>query len=431
MPKVPSRRLLCCGALLVLSMPVAACAQRPDSTRYDAYPLPGTNVAWPKKFLIAPNEFNFRFMTFVLGGAVLVDYANYKQDSLSAEQFDLAQQGKIRDDRFLLSGTFHTKRPAVWQAGILYDIPTSKWLVRQSTITVSVPEIWGYINFGRTKEGMPLDRVMIGYDGWTQERYTMSDAAVPLLADGVKWLGYLPKAHLLWNLGGYVNWLSEGETWSYYKQQAVGRLARVTMDSDTSGKLLHLAGSFHIGKPEHDSLQLKSKPEVSAAPNFVNTGKFPATLGRIAGLEAYYRNGPWLFRSEYSFEWVTSKQTNNPFFHGGDILASWIITGETRPYTTVGGYFRAVSPKRPVFKGGPGAWEAVLRLSYINLDSDTLQGGKFWRVTPMVNWHMTDRARLEFTYGYGILNRFGVRGGTQFFQARLQLQLSKLGVSGD
>jgi phosphate-selective porin OprO/OprP len=49
----------------------------------------------------------------------------------------------------------------------------------------------------------------------------------------------------------------------------------------------------------------------------------------------------------------------------------------------------------------------------------------------MVNWHMTDRARLEFTYGYGTLDRFGIRGSTQFFQARLQLQLSKLGVSGD
>ena len=214
-----SRRLLCCGALLVLSMPVAARAQRPDSTPFDAYPLPGTKENWPKKFLTR-NEFNFGFMTFILGAAVLTDYANYKQDSLSVEQFHLAQQGKIRDDRFLLSGRFHTERPAVWQAGLLYDLPTYKWLVRQSTVTVSVPEIWGYINIGRTKEGMPLDRVMVGYDGLTQERYTFSDAAVPLLADGVKWLGYLPKAHVLWNLGGYTNWLSKGETFSYYKRRS-------------------------------------------------------------------------------------------------------------------------------------------------------------------------------------------------------------------
>ena len=42
----------------------------------------------------------------------------------------------------------------------------------------------------------------------------------------------------------------------------------------------------------------------------------------------------------------------------------------------------------------------------------------------MVNWHMSDNVRLEFAYGYGTLNRFGIGDGvTQFFQARIQLQL--------
>ena len=29
----------------------------------------------------------------------------------------------------------------------------------------------------------------------------MNDATLPILADGIKWLGYVPKAHILWNLG--------------------------------------------------------------------------------------------------------------------------------------------------------------------------------------------------------------------------------------
>jgi hypothetical protein len=32
----------------------------------------------------------------------------------------------------------------------------------------------------------------------------------------------------------------------------------------------------------------------------------------------------------------------------------------------------------------------------------------------MVNWHISDNLRLEFTYGYGELDRFGLTGGTQF-----------------
>ena len=78
---------------------------------------------------------------------------------------------------------------------------------------------------------------------------------------------------------------------------------------------------------------------------------------------------------------------------------SWNITGETRPYKAAGAYFSAVSPARPVGQGGPGAWELVLRYSDVDLDAGTLRGGRFRRITPMVNWHLSDFMRLEFAYG--------------------------------
>jgi phosphate-selective porin OprO/OprP len=118
-------------------------------------------------------------------------------------------------------------------------------------------------------------------------------------------------------------------------------------------------------------------------------------------------------------ETVKQQATGNPVFHGGDVFASWLITGETRAYNTVGGVFRAVSPP----KHGPGAWEAVFRLSYIDLNSAGLEGGLFWRITPMINFHLSENVRIELAYGYGHLNRFGTTSGTQFFQTRLQMQL--------
>jgi len=41
----------------------------------------------------------------------------------------------------------------------------------------------------------------------------------------------------------------------------------------------------------------------------------------------------------------------------------------------------------------------------------------------MLNWYLSDNIRLEFAYGFGSLNRFGLVGHTQFFQSRIQLQL--------
>ena len=84
----------------------------------------------------------------------------------------------------------------------------------------------------------------------------------------------------------------------------------------------------------------------------------------------------------------------------------------------VSGYFKAVSPTQTVFEGGPGAVEASMNLSYIDLDGGTLRGGKFWRVTPCVKWHLMDYLRIEMAYGYGKLDLFDLEGTTHFLQGR-------------
>jgi phosphate-selective porin OprO/OprP len=142
----------------------------------------------------------------------------------------------------------------------------------------------------------------------------------------------------------------------------------------------------------------------------------------MVGYEAYYRPNRWLFGSEYWWVRVSSKTEHDPVFHGGDVAVSYLFNDATRVYNTVGGYFKAVSPKRTVFEGGPGAWEFVLRYSYIDLEDKNVRGGTFGRITPMVNWHLSNNVRLEMAYGYGHLNRFDLKGNTHFFQTRLQLQ---------
>jgi phosphate-selective porin OprO/OprP len=41
----------------------------------------------------------------------------------------------------------------------------------------------------------------------------------------------------------------------------------------------------------------------------------------------------------------------------------------------------------------------------------------------MVNWYLSDNFRLEFIYGFGSLDRFGLVGKTHFLQFRFQSQL--------
>ena len=88
---------------------------------------------------------------------------------------------------------------------------------------------------------------------------------------------------------------------------------------------------------------------------------------------------------------------------------------------TTGSVFGFVPVTKSVFKGGWGEWEAVLRYSSLDLEDGSIHGGKFWRITPMINWYMTKALRTEFIYGYGVLDRYNMKGTMQVFQIRLQI----------
>jgi phosphate-selective porin OprO/OprP len=416
-------RLLRPGLLLtalLVAAPRAAVAQAPIDETIDASQSENPG---PRRQLVSWNEYDGPLFSIRVGGGFLYDYAAYVQDENSKEQIDLSPDGKLRDFRVLFRGALKFKRRTTWSAGIMYDAGNEEWVVRQTGIMVAVPEIWGDIFVGRTKEGFSLNKVMIGYAGWGMERAPINDAALPILADGIKWLGHLPKARILWNLGVYGDTLSEGQAFSTYDHQVSGRIAWLPIASAAGRTLLHFGLSGRYGTPKDEKLRIRARPGAWPAPYFVDTGEFAATSTTMTGLEIYYRPGPWTFGSEFFFQQADAPEVGDPFFHGGEVFASWLITGETRSYNIRGGYFNPISPSRSIYGGGPGAWEVVAHVTYVDLDGGTLSGGKYWRFTPMVNWYLSDQIRLEASYGYGSLDRFGLIGKTHFFQTRMQLTL--------
>ena len=110
------------------------------------------------------------------------------------------------------------------------------------------------------------------------------------------------------------------------------------------------------------------------------------------GYEIYFSAGPLLIGSEYYVHRFSSSVIGDANFRGGEAVVCYLITGESRPYNTTGGNIYGFVPvDKPVFQGGPGTWEAVLRFSTLNLDDGAVQGGTFWRFTPMVNWSVSRR----------------------------------------
>lgn len=371
------------------------------------------------------NEYDGSLLSARFGFGLLVDYAAYAQSDASKEQLGLYPRGILRDFRLLLKGRFKFLPRVSYTIGYMYDEPNSVWRFRQTGLMIDVPELNGHFFVGRTKEGFSTSKIMVGYAGWTSERAAINDSLLPILADGIKWTANLVGHKFVYNLGWFTNSVAQVKQ-NYVKNdnQFVGRLVYLPYGDTGSERVLHLAVEGRHGSSLNGSFQFRSKPEVYAAQQYaVDTGSFSANSSNTYGLEAYYRPNSLMFGSEYFLQQNFSPAEGNPLFNGGEIFASYLITGEIKPYNESAGYWEMTSPSRPVFKGGPGAWEAVLRYSYADLTSEGIQGGKFWRLTPVVNWYLTDNARMEFTYGYGVLNRYGIIGGLQFFQYRLQLAL--------
>ncbi len=377
----------------------------------------------PRRDLVHWNEYQGPHFTIRVGGGFLYDFAAFAQNHESKEQIAMLPGEKVRDSRLIMGGRFPSfKLPTTWCLGLMYDGYVGGWYVRQTGIQFGVPKILSYFFIGRQKEGFSLNKIMTGYDGWTQERFTFSDATIPLLADGFKWMGYSKRHGFLWNFGYFNDAASKGQTFSSYSSQEVGRAVWLPVHSEEDGTLFHLGFDWRYGKPLDGQLRERSRPESAIAPYFLDTGTFAASSTNSEGYEAYYRRRSLLLGSEYYWQNVNSPSTGNPRFHGGDFVGTWLITGETRPYNTINGCFKDIAPKRTVFAGGPGAWELVFRYSYSDLNSKNVRGGTFGRITPMVNWYFSENMRLEMAYGYGELDRFNLKGSTQFFQTRLQLQ---------
>ena len=141
------------------------------------------------------------------------------------EQIAMLPGEKVRDARIIMGGRFPSiKLPTTWCVGVMYDGPLNSFFVRQTGIQVGIPKIVSYFFLGRQKEGFSQNKVMVGYDGWTMERFTMSDATIPLLADGIKWLGYSRRHGFFWNAGYYNDVASKGQSFSSYSSQEALRI---------------------------------------------------------------------------------------------------------------------------------------------------------------------------------------------------------------
>jgi phosphate-selective porin OprO/OprP len=377
------------------------------------------------------NELDTSWISARLGFAAMEDGAFYSQDAANKQQVgDLSAEQLFRLDDLSVSGVIQLPRPWKYElAGNYRGLdPTESRTWTFTNVNVSIP-IGDLANvaIGKQKEGIGLEMTENARDLPFMELSVMSTASTFFESHvvGVRFSNAILGGRMTWSGGWFNNWLDDDLSFSESGQIFAGRVTGLAMDQDGGRELLHLGVSAVYREAPNGSFKVKSIPEVYEAPDFVDTGSFPANHATSVGGELAAVQDAFTLSAEYMATYVSSPQTGNPDFSGFYVMATYALTGETRPYEHETGAFGMIRPSAPFsFKhGGCGAWEVGARYSKIDLTSGTVNGGVFDRWSGALSWYPTAQFRFEFNYGYGRLDRAGLVGHTNFYQLRLQFQL--------
>ena len=123
------------------------------------------------------------------------------------------------------------------------------------------------------------------------------------------------------------------------------------------------------------------------------------------GLEAALVYGRISVQGEYMTVTPDVTGTDHPTFSAYYVMASYFLTGESRPYS--GGAFGRPKPKRKfdLKKGTMGAIELAARMYRIDLSNGDFPGGDERNFSLGLNWYPHNNARVTLNYIAAYLDR--------------------------
>jgi phosphate-selective porin OprO/OprP len=202
---------------------------------------------------------------------------------------------------------------------------------------------------------------------------------------------------------------------TFDEQQAiVGRAAWLAVDRSGVKWLLNMDAThvfrFGDGAPgiSPNPIDLSAGPELSVdGSKTVDTGALDARDATEFGMETALNLGR-LFGQGGWFHYDVTRRSAvpSPSFHGWYGMATWSLSGETRPYDPTTASFHGLIPEAPLGKNGFGAWEVAARYSSMDLDFMPFTGASAGGVAGGVqnvwsvglNWYPNPTVRFMLDY---------------------------------
>jgi phosphate-selective porin OprO/OprP len=408
-------------------------AAEPVTSGWRAYTPPP--MALPLEYLDATkwNRWESKWVSGLFVWAVLLDRQYWtSQDSNSEQQVgDLAsfEGGEIRGLRYGAIGTINFKKPWVYTlfgATNAFDKGFETEQLDEFQFTdyrLDIPLFKKTnLSVGNQKEPISMERLMGMAYLPMQERSSVSDAFLPSRNFGVVVSGAAKNQRMTWAGGVFNNWVNMPGSIGDNPTATIGRVTWLPFLSEDESNLLHLGLGVRHTTAEL-GVRAKTEPEFNNSPEFVNTDILDADSSLLLNLEASWRKGPYWVAAEYIDSAVDSPTFGDLDFSGYHLTASWILTGEMRPYNRKSGLLSPLPIAKNVNQDGKGAWEIGARFSSLDLTDGLVDGGEMDIWSLGVNWWLTPLVNVNLNYRYITLDRFGVRGTSHGLMTRVVLAL--------
>jgi len=307
----------------------------------------------------------------------------------------------LRKARFAMK----TKLWDVWHAE--WDIDIAEGVVETKDMYIS------YRGFNNTHIKLGHFKMPLGLNELTSSRYQtfierayVSSAFETDRRTGIEYSTWGNKFNLRASVYGQTMDVEKNKTEDETGVGVAGRFVYAPVRTKDIAIHVGLAGVYQIPDDDNNVIEIKSEAETKIGDvEILDTGSiFDVDYFTKFGLEgaAAYKN--FNIQSEYirtdvmrsGINPITDTPNKDAFFDGGYVFASWVITGEQRPWDETQGEFGQVVPA----DNKRGAWEVAARFSHLNL-SDTkarILGGMANNYTLGLNWYPNPNIRFMVNY---------------------------------
>ncbi len=359
------------------------------------------------------------------GAAPILDYTWFDQDQPSIDQVGVqADAYDTRSARVQARGTLFNNQARPWKFLVSFEYrgfdvnPDNDWSWTDVSLTMPVGPL-GDLTVGKIKESFVYE--MVGDAANLPHLERLLSPFFTSRNIGLRLNRTVLDQRATLAFGAFNDWWAQDVDYDDSGWDFTGRATALPLWSEEGRRFLHVGGAWRYTGADNGLLRYRGRPESNVADYYVDakldvdTKGIPASHANHWGAEALWNEGPVSVLAEYAGAWVSSDVANDPHFDGWYATASWVVTGEHRPYDRKSGYARRVLPTHRW-----GALELIARYGIVDAVDQAIDGGSMKKWFTAVNWWATRRWRFSAGFGQAFLERDGTEGRTNQTLARVQ-----------